>query len=358
MALRTQAPAPVASATAPPPPLPPLCEHAERGPHPVGVTLLELQDPANPGRCLPTDVWYPAEPEGFDGFVEADHPIGAPHAARAGATPARLDAACPAVVFSHGNSGFRRQSTFLTTHLASWGFLVVAPDHAGNTFFEMLHVGDEDERIRIHKQARRNRPVDLAAAIAALLADGPWPAVDPTRIGALGHSYGGWSALKMPRRDPRVRAVCALAPASEPFVGRRAFDAGELPLPCPSLIVSALDDVLVDVDTSVRPLYERLQDSLLVGIRDADHFHFCDHLALIHGMHERQGPRPRQTRATRPYAELIEEARAHRLIRGLVTFFFATALASGPGTAPGRSLSAEALAALDPALTRFDPEAT
>lgn len=357
MASSPQIPPPTAPRPLPGPFRPALHEQAERGPHPVGVRQLELPDAGNPGRRLPTSVWYPAEPEGFDALAVAEHPIGAPHEARADAAPGRLEASCGAIVFSHGNSGFGRQSTFLTTHLASWGFVVAAPDHTGNTFFEMLHVEDEDERIRIHKEARRNRPADLGTVIASLLAGGPWPAVDPGRIGALGHSYGGWTALKMPRRDPRVRAVCGLAPASEPFVGRRAFEEDELPLPCPSLIVPALDDVLVDVDESVRPLHRRLGESLLVGIRDADHFHFCDHLALIHGMHERQGPRPRQTRPTRPYAELIDEARAHRLIRGLVTGFFAAALAPRPGEATGDRLSPTALRALDPALVRLDPEA-
>ena len=35
----------------------------------------------------------------------------------------------PLVVFSHGLAGYRLQSTFLTTHLASWGFVVAAVEH-------------------------------------------------------------------------------------------------------------------------------------------------------------------------------------------------------------------------------------
>ena len=324
---------------------------AERGPHPVGVVHLDLPCGSEPGRRLPTDVWYPADAADFESHAEASHAIGAPHAARQ-APPAAALAGLPLVGFSHGNSGFRQQSTFLTTHLASWGFVVTAPDHSGNTFFEMAQVEDEDQRIRIHKDARARRPADLAAAIRAVLeGDGPWPEVDPARVGACGHSYGGWTALKMPRQEPRVRAVCGLAPASEAFVGKKAWAAGELPLPCPSLIVSALDDVLVDVDGSIRPLHDRLRDSTLVGIRDADHFHFCDHLQLLHGFHEKNSPRPQQTRATRPYAELLPEDRTHRLVRGLVTSFFANALGPSAG-AP--ALGPDELAALDAALERLD----
>ncbi len=331
-----------------------LIRFAERGPHPVGVTTVELADPGDPKRSLPTDVWYPADAAAFDSHAPADHPIGAAHEARSDARPAALDAPCAAVAFSHGNSGFRRQSTFLTTHLASWGMVVAAPDHSGNTFFEMLRVEDPDERIRIHKHARRDRPVDLGGAIGALLGGGPWPEVDPRRIGALGHSYGGWTALKMPARDARVRAVCGLAPVSEPFVGKKAFEAGELPVPCPSLIVPALDDVLVDLESSIRPLFERLEHSALVGIRDADHFHFCDHLALLHGLNESRAMRPKPTRATRPYAELLDEARSHRLVRALVTSFFEAALSGDEPSAGAATPTPAALAKLDPALTRLD----
>ncbi len=336
----------------------PLVEYAERGPHPVGVAFVELVDPENPGRTLPTDIWYPADPTASDGSSRADHPIGAPHDARVDVLPASLPSSCPVVAFSHGNSGFRRQSTFLTSHLASWGMLVTAPDHTGNTFFEMLGLQDQDQRIRIHKRARHDRPRDLGASIDAVLdppagARDAWPRADAGRIGVLGHSYGGWTALKMPLRDARVRAVCGLAPTSEPFVGKRAFEPGELPFatPLPSLLVPALEDVLVDVDTSVRPLFGRLAaPTALVGIADADHFHFCDSLEVLHGLHEKNR-RPKQTRTTRPYTELLDEARAHRLVRGLVTAFFAAALSDAPALP---DLSRESLAALDPALTRLD----
>lgn len=332
----------------------PIAEYASRGPHPVGVTSRALPDDERAGREIPTYVWYPADRAAWDTSPDAEHPIGAPHAARSDAAPAATPGPCPLVAFSHGNSGFARQSTFLTTHLASWGMVVAAPDHTGNTFFEMLAIETEDERIRVHREARANRPRDLGATIDAVLAGGPWPETSPARIGVVGHSYGGWTALKMPRRDPRVRALCGLAPASEPFVGRKAFEPGELPFAgdVSSLIVSALEDVLVDVDTSIRPLFERLAEPrALVGVRNADHFHFCDHLELIHGLHEKNGRRPKQTRDTRPYADLLPEARVHRLLAGLVTAFFEAALGS---EAELPDLSPESLASLDPELTRLD----
>ena len=332
----------------------PIAQYAARGPYPVGVSWIALPDVDDPGREIPTYVWYPADGAAWERSPEAAHPIGAPHAARKDAPPDTAAGPCPLVAFSHGNSGFACQSTFLTTHLASWGMVVTAPDHTGNTFFEMLGIENEDERIRVHKQARSDRPRDLGAAIDAVLAGGPWPEASTERIGVAGHSYGGWTAFKMPRRDSRVRAVCGLAPASEPFVGGKAFDPGELPFVggVSSLIVSALDDVLIDIDTSVWPLFERLAEPrALVGVRNADHFHFCDHLELLHGLHEKSGRRPKQTRDTRPYAKLLPEARVHGLLAALVTGFFAATLADDVGLP---DLSPETLASLDTELDRLD----
>ena len=294
----------------------PLEDLAERGPHAVGVRTVEIDDGEKAGRRLPIDLWYPALPGAEEA---AEHPFGQPHRAAPDAPAAR--GTFPLVAFSHGNSGLRRQSTFLTTHLASHGFVVSAPDHIGNTFFEMLDLGEE-QRKAAHFEARRNRPRDLAAAIDVALAERP--GIDPGRIYTLGHSYGGWTAFKMPAADARVRAVCGLAPASEPFVGRKAFAPGELPLAVPSLIVAGIEDVLVDLETSVRPLAERLAaPTRLLGVEATDHFHFCDGVPLLHGIHEKN-PRPDQPRSTRPLAELLPEPRIHRILCAVVTAFFAS----------------------------------
>jgi dienelactone hydrolase len=243
-----------------------------------------------------------------------------------------IDSACPLLVFSHGNSGMRHQSTFLMTHLASWGVVVAAPDHVGNTFAEMLALPDEPSRRATHRRMRQLRPHDLHAVLRALcdeahLADRR-PPIDPRRLGAFGHSFGGWTALKLAALDSRVRSVCGLAPASEPFVGRKAFEATELPLPAhvEALIVAAEDDVLVDLESSIRPLFDRLGPGARLEIIDrADHFHFCDGIEVLHRMHLRN-PREGQTRPTRPYAELRDERDMHARVVERVTRFFARPL--------------------------------
>ena len=329
--------------------LPP--QAAGRGPHPVGVLAFEVESPAGSGRKLPVEVWYPAAEghAGEDLAASAAHPFGQPHLAAPGAAPAGGE--FPLLAFSHGNSGLRQQSTFLTTHLASHGHVVAAPDHVGNTFSEMLDLDDEQRRAA-HLDMREWRPLDLRAVVDQVLRGvAGLPGIDPGRIGVLGHSFGGWTAFKSPAIDPRVRAVCGLAPASEPFVGRKAFAPGELPLRegLDALVIAGRDDVLVDLETSVRPLFARLGPrSRLLVVDGADHFHFCDGIALLHQSHF-ENPRPDQPRPTRPLAELLPEERTHRLLRGLVASWFATAFAAQGD--PLAALGAPGVTVLDDAIS-------
>ena len=319
---------------------------SNRGPYIVGVREIEVDAKRSPEqetaplRRLPTSVWYPAalrtdeppsrERAGSDTLLveDAPHELGQPHQAAPEASPD--PSPWPLILFSHGNSGLRHQSTFLMTHLASWGFVVAAPDHVGNTFLDSAERTDPNEIRTAHHFARKTRPFDVLAVLDHLLGqdDDRLPTIDPARLGALGHSFGGWTTLKLAQHEKRLRALCCLAPVAEPFVGRRAFDANELPLPSAlrTLVLAAAEDVLVDLDTSIRPLFDRLGPGARLEILEGlDHFHFCDGIELLHKMHF-NAPRPGQTRATLPYAKLRDEAATHALLNQRVAAFFAERL--------------------------------
>ena len=55
------------------------------------------------------------------------------------------------VLLSHGFAGHRRESTFMGTHLASHGFLVVSADHIGSTH------SDIDEQMSLAKREGKTR---------------------------------------------------------------------------------------------------------------------------------------------------------------------------------------------------------
>ena len=113
--------------------------YAEHGPYEVGVTTIQLSDRS-------AEVWYPVDPDDIgdgprDVYFIKDYlstafaalvppEVNPPYVTDATrGVPASPDGPFPLVLFSHGFASYRTQSTFLTTHLASWGFVVVSPDY-------------------------------------------------------------------------------------------------------------------------------------------------------------------------------------------------------------------------------------
>jgi predicted dienelactone hydrolase len=274
---------------------------------------------AAPGtpRDLETTIWYPAPPGSgtLDPTVRAvlDAPVapGGPY---------------PVVMCSHGSCAYSRQSLFLTPFLASHGFVVIAPPHPGNTIFEFPNCGTPAAQVA----SAQERPQDIIHVLdemLALSADGGSPffaTLDPTRIGMMGHSFGGRTTYQVSAIDARIQVAVPLAPAV----------LGATPLPIPSLtLIGAVDSVVNNAATltlqaaGVTPRY-------LGVIEHAGHYAFSD-LCFA-------GP------DCTPPATLTQ-GEAHRLVRRLVLPYLAVALAGddtfrpflqGP-VLPGISLAAE-----------------
>lgn len=168
------------------------------GPHGVGYAVSELSypDPAGDGeRSLYLATWYPstdatagAEIRYRGAFLRSDALEGAP----------RAEGTFPVAIFSHGHQGFAEASSFLMTHLASHGWVVVAPDHTGNTSFD-----SPDRETPIYYQ----RPYDLSATLDHVLAQ---PGNDAEHVVAMGHSFGGYTLFSSggARYDAAVLAAC------------------------------------------------------------------------------------------------------------------------------------------------------
>ena len=162
------------------------------GPYAVGTIERTITDEERP---LTLTVWYPSNgenaplqypfvpPFSVDGFGSRD------------AEPVQDVAPFPLVIFSHGSGGSRVLSLFLTEHLASQGFVVMAADHPGNGAQETV-LGQQD--FATNYALRPDdilRQIDYAADVLNVDEGFLAGKIDMERVGVIGHSFGGWTAL-------------------------------------------------------------------------------------------------------------------------------------------------------------------
>jgi predicted dienelactone hydrolase len=147
----------------------------------------------DPKHALATVIWYPADP----GAEEKPWLIGPPgrplfdggHVAPdAGLAPS--PAKFPLIVLSHGTGGIAGNLAWLGTALATHGYIAAAVNHPGNNAID----GYTAPGFRLWWL----RAVDLSAVIDGLLADPTFgPRIDRQRIGAAGHSLGGYTVVAL-----------------------------------------------------------------------------------------------------------------------------------------------------------------
>ncbi|MGG6294182.1 alpha/beta hydrolase [Leptolyngbya sp. AN02str] len=123
----------------------------------------------------------------------------------------------PVVVLSHGLGSDRGSLRFLAEHLASYGFVVVAPEHIGSNFAYQNAVDTGQTYQRANPAEFLDRPQDIRFALDELerlsQTSASWrDRLDFSRIGLVGHSYGGYTTLAVAGADldiARLREVCA-----------------------------------------------------------------------------------------------------------------------------------------------------
>ncbi|WP_304453182.1 dienelactone hydrolase family protein [Nocardiopsis sp. YSL2] len=242
--------------------LPPVDFPPPSGGHAVGTTTVEwtdrgrgetwTEDPDD-HRTVVAQLWYPAEPGtgtegapylgrtedearvitggiadgfGLPGFLLSDAARARTRAA-VEAEPARSGEPFPVVVFSPGLGGVRGQNTAWAQELASHGYVVAALDHPYDSAAVVLDDGTvlrgrltvphgPQEEERLVPEWTSIRAEDMSLALTRLMemdadAGGPFAdRLDPGRVVAAGHSFGGSAALHAAAGDHRFTAVIDL----------------------------------------------------------------------------------------------------------------------------------------------------
>ena len=274
------------------------------GPYGVGTqTIIVAAD--HRGFELTVDVWFPladgatADPARY-AFVTGDY-YDSPRALAAGFDQASDAGPFPMVVYSHGSGGLRFIHSDYTETLASHGYVVVAPDHAGNTAVERV-LGNADPSDVI----AYNRPLDVTAVIDGALADrSVSPLVDAESIAVTGHSFGGFTTYAVAAGtdnpngvtpvDPRVDALIPLAPAvGDGGDDGLLSDADLASIELPTLIIVGTDDSTTPVDPNVETAWSSSSASphYRVELVAAEHQSFTDLCDYLDALVDREDATP------------------------------------------------------------------
>ena len=173
------------------------------------------------------------------------------------------------ILLSHGISGTELGHSTLAQALARNGYLVAALRHPGDNY---------QDRSLLEKGPERyfdERPRQASRVIDAILANPAWKdriATDSQgpRVGALGHSAGGYTVLALAGAKPdlsRIRKHCQAEASEDPIfcsIGR----SGDAPPPLPA-VTPSLKDERVRAIVAMAPTGVLLTAESLAAVRSA-----------------------------------------------------------------------------------------
>jgi len=242
----------------------------EFGPFPVGVKTVEINYTYDAGngkteeRTLVTEIWYPATQEFKDGpfeavdlraqavtapLSEAKREIIVNSTIQPIETKAVRDADLdkghgpyPLIIFSHGCNGIRWQSVFYTIHLASHGYVVVSPDHQGNTLWQIISEGYEGQMLQYLAHRQADVPVLLDDIVARNKDEESffYGSMDEDQIAISGHSLGGITSGFAMCKDERYKAVVYHSPVIS--VGQMVGSCLNMDTRVPTLTMGGTED--------------------------------------------------------------------------------------------------------------------
>lgn len=317
-----------------PPPLDPRYETP--GAFAVGNTTISALDSAR-SRELTMEVWFPLRGSSMGGGAVEDFvadladrqsymqlldeaPADCPSKQTGSDREALVDAdgVFPLVVFSHCHNCTRFSSFAIAERLASHGFVVAAPDHAGNTLFDDL----AGTGVELDSAFLQVRAADISFVIDTMLSDSANLdiTIDPSRIGVYGHSFGAVTTGLVLQDDPRPVAGFAIAsPMENPLLEGVEMDSITDPV---GFLIAVEDNSITEIgNLFIRQNFDEASVPAWKGeVVDAGHWSFSDICGLDEQFAACCGQDDRQTDDT-PFTYL-PVASGIAIAQAYVTAFF------------------------------------
>ena len=187
----------------------------------VGNRTLVFTDSSRSNRNISSLVYYPAVSEGVN-------------------APVLTGAKYPIISFGHGFTLNPNLYVSIYRHLASWGYIVIAP--STETGFSPGHLNFAKDLVFVLKDMKRKgiTPGDIF-----------YNATDSGYTGVFGHSMGGGCSFLAGSLDPTIDAVSSLAAAN---TNPSSISAASL-IKCPVQLLSGQRDSIASYWTNQLPHY-------------------------------------------------------------------------------------------------------
>ena len=265
----------------------------------VGYRVLDLKDQgSDEEKIITLAVWYPTmavpKQDIYGGQATGNFALNGEPDAEGGPYPL--------LVFSHGYGGTGLGRVFLTEVLASYGWIVVAPDHHDRHSVARIRTGRQEDfnRSEFWKHAREivnSGPKDreqylyrldeMKLVLDQILESEPFgKLIDKEKIAVGGHSFGGYTALGLcgtikDRHDERIKAILLFSTGAGGYLFRES-ELAAVKLPSMYFLGERERDQTRGTKTMVEladKVYRNLSPpKYLLEIKGANHFSFSTRL--------------------------------------------------------------------------------